>query len=150
MNIDIAAKAPSKLRMEVTTPLGIHLASFALNENTVTYYLPKQKKYHKGKARPWTMRPIIGMNLEPQRIIDLLFDREPPSDKWECERDKETALLSECRNKQGTITMKWIRRRKDTRVVDVSAPRADIQLYVSDFEPKVEGKDSELFVVKKP
>jgi len=48
--VDVTAQRPKNFRLEVTTSLGIHLASFARKGRRVTYLLTRQKRYRAGPS----------------------------------------------------------------------------------------------------
>ncbi len=148
VNLDISAIQSDKLRVEAVTPLGIHIASYALNGKSVSYVLTRQKKYYKGRSTAQSLRSVLSISLEPKNILAFLFDKPPKSKRWSCESD-EKGFLKKCINKRNSVTVIWENRVRDKKTIQIESSRASLQIYLKSFSPKVEDKDG-LFVIEKP
>ena len=58
-NLDIFAKKPSLLRLEITTPTGFHIASLTLQENQATLLVPSKKIYRQSAPHTQIFENVI-------------------------------------------------------------------------------------------
>jgi hypothetical protein len=144
---EIIAQRPANLRLDVITSLGMHVARLTMNENTLSYILPREKKYFTGVPQPKVLKPILRIEADPRWILNLLFDTEPTSDGWECKRDAKNRLES-CHSESG-VELSWTERESSRKTVSVKTMAGEIQLQLSGFQPNVEVKD-EMFQMKPP
>lgn len=148
LNLDIISFRPERLRVDVTSTIGSHLATVTMRDNKVSYILLREKKYFEGKPNSQVLKPVLSMELDPRVIIDLLFDLPPREKGWECQRD-ENDYLTRCHNTGRKITVVWKKRLGRQRVLVISSKLAKLQLNLRKFRSKVEEND-EIFVLKSP
>ncbi len=154
LSVDFVARQPRQMRMEVTTTIGVHLASFVLNGDRVAYSLSRERRFVTGPAEAAMMRDLIAMAIDPKVILDLLFDRMLNPTEWNCQVS-ETRLPQSCVNSNlaaasnGLIRIDWSERSQHKRVVKIQAPSADVTLVLREISSKVEIKDS-LFTLQAP
>ena len=137
VHVDALAKKPNQLRMDFSTPVGIELGYFVLNNNKVTYYLAQKKKKRTVKANARSLRPLIKTDLDPHLLVNMLFDEEPQGKSWKCERDKK-GFLKKCNNTNKKISLEWLKRQNTQRAIQIETRSARIQLSLKGFRPKVE------------
>jgi hypothetical protein len=148
VNVDIIAVRPSKLRMEAVTSLGIHVASFVINGDQMKYILPREKKFYSGTATKQSMKSVIGVELDPKLLMNLIFEDAPPEKAWNCIRD-EKGYLEDCINKKEQVKISWSDRDQARKRIALDSPQYQIQLSMADFSTKVEDKP-ELFDIVPP
>lgn len=148
LNLDLVAVRPERLRVDVTTTLGIHLATFVMNNDNVTYVLVRDKKYFRGKPGPDIFKAVMPIPLDPRVMLDILFDLEPTVTGWQCQRDSANYLAT-CRNTEKALSIEWKKRDANKRVLLVSHPEGEMQLFLSQFRSKVEVADG-TFVLEVP
>lgn len=148
VNIDIIAAKPNKLRMDITSTIGGHLSSLAMNEGILQYIIVKEKKYFSGKANAQAMKNLVGLHLKPKNFVNLLFDIEPQGKAWQCTKD-EIHLLKECINKSSDIKVSWAKRIRQSRNIIIESKSSKVQLSLKNFEPNIIPK-MHSFEIKKP
>lgn len=136
------------MRMEVATQIGIHLASFVLSGERVTYAMTRERRYVTGPAKALMMRELIGVAIEPGAIINLLFDLPLSRDEWDCKMN-DAHLPQACLSADGTIRVEWPQRNQHERVVRIVAPNVAVTLALRETQSKVQIADL-LFVLEKP
>lgn len=135
------------MRVDVTTSLGIHLARVALNDESLSYILTRERKYFNGPATATALKPVLGMPLDPKLLVHMLFDQQPEGEGWTCQRDKKDYLQS-CTSDKG-IEVTWSERSLERRTVGVKTAKAQLQLELTGFQSKVE-VSPETFVLAAP
>ncbi|MFK8137816.1 MAG: hypothetical protein AB8E15_05580 [Bdellovibrionales bacterium] len=145
--IDILATKTNKLRMDVETSLGIHLASLAYDSKELDIVLPQQKKFYSGSGRRATLSKMIPIDVRPELIISFLFDEEAKDAGWKCNRGPKGAL-SDCFNVNG-MKITWKKRMREQRVIAIESKRASIQMQLRGFNDSPEIKN-EMFTIGRP
>lgn len=148
LNIDIKAIQNQSLRMDVTTPAGIHVASLVLNNDDIQYVLMQDKKFIRGKASPSALKPLIQIPLDPKILQNIVFDIPIDSDHWECKLDKND-FISECDNKNEKLKITWKDRDLTTKLVKVTHPKAELQMKFLNFQTHI-SKREKAFELKIP
>ena len=78
--------------MDVTTTLGMGVASAWWIAKEVRYVLFDSKRFYYGAPQPDVMRPILAMPFDPRWIHNLLFEEAFPDKSWVCTRDSSGQL----------------------------------------------------------
>lgn len=149
LDLDFVAQRPLRLRMEATTPgLGVHVASFAMDGEKMSYILTRQKRFVSGPAEPRVMKDLIQIALAPETLIDLLFDRPLDEAQWTCSfDDKHLPLL--CAHRTSQLRLSWSERTAENRIVEIDAPAARLTMSLRETSTKVEVNDA-LFQLSAP
>lgn len=132
----IFAQRPDQLRIDMTTSLGIHVASIAMNSNTLSCLIPPQKLYVTGNNTKEVLERAVSISVSPTIIMNLLFDIEPKEPGWSCERDRKGLLMS-C-EKGEHLKILWANRELARKSVQIITPKAELQFDLSSFQPNVE------------
>lgn len=148
LNVNVNAKLGEHLRMDATTPLGSHVASFVMNKGQVRYFLVNQKKFFVGKSTPRSLEPIILAPLDPNLIYNLLFDLPVGGSGWNCKKDSKDFLES-CKKDSENLELTWEDRVMDRKMVRIDHPRAQIQINFIEYVGKVQNK-KDLFALEVP
>ena len=77
------------------------------------------------------------MPLNPQLLYNILFDMSFETKDWSCSKDAN-GFLGECRNDRQNLKVIWKDRKGRRKAVYIEHPKADIQMNITDFEPKVD------------
>lgn len=144
---EILAQRPQSLRVDVTTSLGIHLARMTLNDAQVSYILTREKKFFTGQATPASLKPILGMPLDPKLLVNILFELQPTDEGWNCTRDKND-LLQTCSSSNG-VELNWSDRSVERRTIVVKTDKGHLQLELSGYQSNVQ-VPAETFSIKSP
>lgn len=148
VHADWNAEYKDRLRLDILTPLGAHVASLVMNKDEVSYILLKEKKFFKGKAKPQVLEPLISAPLDPHLFYNLLFDFPIADSRWECEKDEQN-FLKLCKNSSENLEITWMDRLMDRKTVKIEHPRASLQINFLEYSNKLQDKKN-LFVLKAP
>lgn len=144
--IDALAREPSELRLEITTQLGIPIASIAINHSRIQALLPQQKKYIEAPANAESMGRIARMAIEPQVLIDIFFDNNLAQRRgWSCDNAQE----QRCAHAQSQASVTWSKREGNPRQFEIDSPRADGHFSIKELSTKVEF-DQQTFKLNPP
>ncbi len=94
VNADFMASKPDQLRMDITTPLGIHVASLALDKGKMSYIVPQQKAHYEGRPTAQAFAKTLNFAIDPKLILNVLFDQPVQQKGWNCKT--EETFVSEC------------------------------------------------------
>src|SRR5690606_17454094 len=106
VHININAQGRSALRMDVTAPIGGHLASLVVKDSTVQYLLLKEKKFFEGPTNPRILRPLFSLPLDPRHLFNIVFEEPIKQRGWNCELSTSGKPTS-CKNAQYQIDLEW-------------------------------------------
>lgn len=148
VNVDLNAKLGNQLRMDITTPMGAHLATLVLNHDKVSYLVVKQRKFFSGQATAHVLEPLVLVPIDPHLFYHLLFDQPVTKPGWQCSKDKQNFLES-CASKSSSLQITWNDRKANQKTVKIVHPRADLQIYFFSYADKVQDKEN-LFILKAP
>lgn len=146
--VDVMAVRPEKLRMEVTSPIGIHLASFAMNNGKVEYLLTRRKEFYRGRTSSENLQEVLQMPIDPRLLTKILFDEDLSGQGWQCKRDKK-GFLSACEDDGQDLKLTWSNRERSRRTITFFTPKARVQMLLKGFKAKVEAKGN-LFRLQAP
>lgn len=130
LNLDILAKRPSSLRLEITTPIGFHLASLTLQEQQVTLFVPSKKIYRQDTSNSQIFKDIIPLKIDPRWVIPILFEQPQPD--WNCVFNK-AGHLKTCQVDLFTIT--WTKRMGYQKTLNISSDQIEVIIYIKEFKP---------------
>lgn len=145
VNVDFVAVQPSKMRMDITTPIGAHVASIALDGNTMTYVVPRKKTYYEGQATPQGFAKTLSFAFDPKLMMNVLFDKPVQQKGWICKSEGE--LVSEC--SQNNLKITWANRKSAEKTVVIVHPQYQIELKFHNFDVPNKVKDG-LFTIHQP
>lgn len=148
VNLDFNAIRNQSLRVDVSSTLGQQVASLVVNGKDVRYFTTDNKRFYVGTARPEVLRPILAIPLDPRWLQNVLFDEAPKTAGWTCQNDAQ-GFVSECRYPATNLKIAWSNRKGESKSVEITHPRAEIQLNVRSFTAKVEKMDH-LFDLQMP
>lgn len=139
VTLDVLAQQPQPMRVEVTTSLGISLASIVVKENEIEYVLPKQKRYYQGPVSDAALFPVLKIKVDPKVLAAALFEASYPD--WQCMA--EAGVIANCSTPDG-LQIKWEREGQLMKTVFINSPAFDVQIQVKSFTAKPEFPSSAL------
>jgi hypothetical protein len=142
LTLDILAREPSQLRMEVSGSFGVHVASIALNGSEVRYILTQEKRFVTAPAGADSFARLVPVHLPPGALLAILFERSLPMAEWKCERDPVSKLPIQCTHRGEGVTVSWVERNGRNRRLKVSAHDAEIEMVLDEAKSKVELNDN--------
>lgn len=141
LDVDILAREPSQLRMEITGSFGVHVASIALSGQEVTYILSQEKRFIEVPASADALVRIVPIRVPPDVLLAILFERELPRGEWKCDIDRKNQLPMFCVHKGDDVAVKWIERNGRNRRLKITAKEAEVELVLDEAKSKVELKN---------
>lgn len=145
VNADFFAVQPGQMRMDITTPLGAHVASIALNDNKMTYIVPQKKAFYEGQPNSQAFARSLNFALDPKLILNVLFDQPVQSKGWTCNSEKE--IVTECVH--NVLKINWANRRSKEKTVTITHAQYQIELKFHNFNVPNTMKDG-IFTIPKP
>lgn len=144
LSLDLIAVKPDRLRVNVFSYFGNHIASFAMKSGQIRYILVTEKRYVSAPATEKAFHELMRISLEPSLLLNVLFDDSLPKD-WKCETDRN-ALPTICRNARTAASVQWQERSIDKRVVvfDNSESSLSLVLRPEKLDYAVDAKEFEL------
>lgn len=147
--LDINAKRESRqMRIDIQAALGHPVGVMAMNEDRLTYVVFEEKRYYSGSASSASLKPLIGVPLDPQILFNILFDLPIPNKDWTCSQDAK-GFLKECRQTSQGLSIRWDERRGQRRSIFVEHSAGQLQLNLDHYQPKVEER-AKLFEINPP
>lgn len=140
LNIAIKAVQNQSLRMDVTTPAAMHVASLVLNNDDIQYVLMQDKKFIRGKASSYALKPLIQIPMDPRILQNIVFDIPIELDNWKCKSD-ERDFLNECENKKENLKIVWEDNDQTSKLVKVTHPKAELQMKFLSFEAHISNRE---------
>lgn len=142
LDLDILAREPKQLRMEILGSFGVHVASIAMSGPDATYILTQEKRFVAAPADAESLTRLIPVRIPPDALLAVLFDRDLAPADWKCDSDKTTGLVSFCAHRNGEVAVKWLERTGRNRRMKISAKDADIEMVLDEAKSKVELNDA--------
>lgn len=139
MNVDFLAEKISKLRMDVTTTLGVHVASFSLAEKTASYLVPQSKTYYNGPSGANVFKPVMNLNMDPKLLMHILFDIPIKGPGWACSNDKK-GFLTSCERSSDQFKVVWGNRKGNEKTVAVTHKEFELEMKFHSFKERTDLK----------
>jgi hypothetical protein len=127
LSLDIIGKKPFPVRAEVSTSMGIHVASVLILEDEIQFLLPKSKKYYSGTMSPKSLKPILNVSLDPRLIVASLFDEATFPD-WNCRAEEGKVIDCETPNHD---KIEWFSKKEESgKRVDIKGENYEAQFQI--------------------
>lgn len=148
VNLNLNVLRGEETRMDVTTTLGMGVASLLVDNRDVRYVLYDSKRFYYGTPSPGVMRPILTIPFDPRWLQNILFDTPIPERSWNCTEDS-SRVLKDCVDSVSGIKITWSNRSGAKKTVLIEHSKASVQINVQSFKPKVEDRKN-LFSLEAP
>lgn len=148
VNLDFNAVRDQSVRVDVFSTLNQHVASLVLNNGEVRYFTTESKRFYVGAPRPDVLKPILAIPLDPRWLQNVLFDVTISANNWTCENGADH-MVARCHDNNSDLSITWANRKGQSRTIDISHPKAEIQINIRSFAAKLE-KNENLFDLKAP
>ncbi len=146
LSVDVLAREPSQLRMEVGGPFNVHVASVAMNGGEVRCSLTQQKRFLFVPADSAALARVVPLKIPPRALLAVLFERPLPKEEWTCDTYALGELPVECSHKTEKVTIKWLARNGLSRRIKIMAPETDVEMVLDEAKSKVQFND-DAFVI---
>jgi len=147
VNVKIKAIDGQKLRMDVTSAVGTHLASVLVNGNDVEYMNVAEKTVVITKASRDSLRTLLKIPIEPHILYNVFFDRPIENKTWSCSSEK--GLLHSCKDRQTGVDIEWLSREGAKRTIALRHKVASVQINLYDFVSPVTNPEK-AFILNTP
>ncbi len=148
VNLKIKAIDGDKLRLDITSTIGTHIASLLLDGQSLQYFIVAEKKYVASKADKSALKDILMVPIEPQYLYNVLFDKPFLEKTWNCTSD-EKGFMSTCQEKKSGIKIQWVLREGARRTVNIEHATASVQFNLFGFISDISNPDK-AFVLNAP
>lgn len=148
LSLEIIAREPSSLRMEVYGSFGVHLASIALQDEEIRYLLSQEKRFIVASADARSLSHVIPIRISPRDLIRVLFDRVLPEEEWNCEKSSSGEPQS-CQQRDGQLSIRWEERHEGKRRLKIGSAEANVEMVIEEAKSKVEVQP-EIFHLESP
>jgi hypothetical protein len=85
VGIDFLVEKKSRLRMDVTGPFSIGLATAVIADGQLSAIVPPKKQYFKGEANAASLARVTQLQLNPNILFDVLLDLPIKERGWNCQ-----------------------------------------------------------------
>lgn len=151
-SMDVIAHKPQQLRMEITGPFAIPLASFAMDQNKATCAVHTEKKYFSGAATPESLANVMKVEFNPKYFLNMFFDEPIAEKNWSCLQGSDK-LVSKCERLSDKTSVEWKERSGERKRLVVLGNGFEIQILVKSFTTNVQALSSNgdnLFLIQPP
>ncbi len=148
VNLSVKAIDGEKLRMDVTSPVGTHVASVLLIGEELQYLNVSGKTLTTAKASRESLRELLKIPIEPVALYNIFFDRPMENKNWSCVNGTN-GFLKTCKDHRTGLQIEWVSREGAKRTIDLQHPAASIQMNLYSFESKV-AEQAKAFTLKVP
>lgn len=145
--LEINAIKNKKLRMDIISPLGGHLASIILNGKKASYLDMEKRKLYTGKASAQALGRVASVPIDPKLFYNVIFDLPVKIKSWNCIND-EAGNIKLCRGLKSNTTIKWGRTTDAKKSVYIENKKVKLQLNFKSYKDEIEAR-SNLFEFKK-
>jgi hypothetical protein len=129
VTVDFVAQKNKNVRMDITTGIGIYIATLVARGTNVEYLLARKKEFYSGPATESALKPILGMSLNPNILQTLLYDTEPAASDWHCDHDA-AQVLSRCVSTDKQIEMTWQNRSESGKTIAITSPKVAVLMHL--------------------
>lgn len=137
VNLVFNIKRGKALRLDATSPLNQHLASFLIEPEKLSYFIVPEKVYYQGPAKEKALTRFFPVPIEPQWLENILF-RQPFAEKdWMCEQNKKGQVVS-CLNQRQKLEVTWSDHNGKKLIIKLSHFKGEIQMNFHKIQSKVE------------
>jgi hypothetical protein len=150
LDLEIVAHEPAQLRMEIIGSFGVHVASIAMNGDTVQVLLTREKRFVTAPANEDALSRLIPLKISPPDLLRVLFDRDLP--KWKCQDVtlKNGSAERDCTNgNPSPVMIKWQGQGEGRRRIQIGSAEAKADMVLQEAKAKVE-LTGDSFVLQAP
>ncbi|MDB2425907.1 hypothetical protein N9W41_00010 [bacterium] len=145
--LEINAIKNKKLRMDIISPLGGHLASIILNGKKASYLNMEKKIIYTGRASARALAKVASVPIDPKLFYNVVFDLPVKNKSWNCIND-EAGNIKLCKGLKTGTTISWGRTTDAKKSVFVENRKVKLQINFRSYKSEVEAR-SNLFEFKK-
>lgn len=125
------------MRIEVMGAFGVHVASIALNGDTVQYLLSRAERFVEAPAE-MSLSGLAPVEVAPADLLRLLFDRPLPESEWQCGTDVPRQRARECVHRSSSLRIEWLERDGGKRRLEIESAQASVEMVLREARSNVE------------
>ena len=136
VTLDFVAQAAGAVRVDVSGPLGVSLASLVVKNKKIQYVLYRQKSFYEGVANEKALRSVFRMDLDARYLMNICYDLPIQEKGWECQMD-QGGRVERCQNLGLGLSVLWSDRDGYKKRVTLSNAEYEVQILYKDYSTKV-------------
>lgn len=148
VNVKVKAIAGDRMRIDVTSNIGTHVASILIIGDQVEYLNIADKALYKTKANRDSLKDIFKIPIEPKNLHNVFFDQAMTEKNWSCESDAK-GLVRLCKDKKTGLKIEWLNRDGERRTIGFEHGSVTVQMSLYEFDAKVSNA-GKAFEIKAP
>jgi hypothetical protein len=148
VSLDFIAHWPDAVRVDVSGPMGIALASLMAKKNEIQYALFRQKAFYEGRVSDTALRSIFRIDLDARHLLNICFDKPILRKDWHCENDA-MGLVASCSRNDG-LRIQWGERDGLKKRVTIANPEFEVQILFKNYSTKVLNENEDENTRKNP
>lgn len=137
VNLNFNVVRGQVLRLDVSSPLSQHLASFVVTPKELSYIMIPDKTFYLGKSKDNAMASLLPVPINPAWLENILFRKAFESKDWLCTQGKGD-MVDNCENLKEKINIRWSQSENKKPRVDIKHPSGEIQMNFHMTQSKVE------------
>ena len=139
----------TNVRLDVTAPFVGHLASVTVNNQTLQYMIPRQRKFYSGSINAPNMKKHLPFPVNPKVLSHIFWGTAINDKSWQCSDD--TKIKSVCVRPAEKVRITW-EREPDLMpsVITVKHPKGLVKFQINNFTPGLSPQQMNRFVMSKP
>ncbi len=143
VSLEVIAQKDHALRMEVSGPMGVHVASLLMKDSEISYAIHTQKRFISGPVSQKSLKPLLNVNLDPRWLYSIFFDSAVEG--WNC-KNNEAGLIEKCELADGSKIV-WSDRVGEKKRITISNTQFEVQVLVKGFTTKVQSPEKAFSLV---
>lgn len=148
LNAKMQGHQPDRLRLDITSPLGQHLFTLVSRGSDVEYIVVKEKRYVRTKADANSLKEILPLPINPQRLLNVFFETPIEDKNWSC--TEKSGQLQSCKEMGSNLSIKWEKQADGRRRVEIDYPKVTaIQINIYDYDESYNDK-KDIFTIPVP
>ena len=135
------------LRADLTATLGVYVGSIVIQPQKLKMLLARERKFYETNNVHVSLQKFIGVDVKPSWLAAFIRD-ESPGKEFSCTFTFDQKPMH-CVSTKEDLVMNWLLREDTQRVIVVKSPQFDLQISITDKQPKVQDP-SEVFRLEAP
>ncbi len=141
------SEKPSKLRLDVTSSLIGHIASFSVMDQTLQYIIPSEKSYFSGPVASQQMKKMLPFEFSPKILMNAFWNQSLTDGDWLCSKDK--TKQRKCMSKKMGLKMSWAKV-EGVPYVSLLHKRGLVRFKIKSFKAGLSAQEKNRFKIKNP
>ena len=145
LSVEMITLNDTKMRLEIMGTFGTHLVSGVIEEQKISYMLPKRSEAFHGNINDDSFLPALNLRVNPKILFAITLNKS--LDGWNCSLSDDKP--DQCRSADGKLLVHWKSRQDKKTVVMIYGQDFELDATVTEESTKVQ-YDEALFRLKIP